>query len=140
MVEQLRVLRDAGGDADALVVMSACDPANLYGPAREDGPEGGAGESLTFARVPSTWVVQHRGLPLLVAAAGGSDLMTLAGADDGLLRQAMAALLAHLAGFERRIRVESWNGEPVLDGPGASILEGAGFRRSYPEMVWDRAV
>ncbi len=139
VVEQLRALRDAGGDADALVVMSACDPANLYGPAREDGPKGGAGESLTFARVPSTWVVQHRGLPLLVATGGG-DLLTLGGADESLLGQAVAALLAHLARFERRIIVETWNGEPILDSPGASILEGAGFRRSYPEMVWDRAV
>ncbi len=140
VVEQLRALRDPAGDADALVVMSACDPANLYGPTRDDGPADGAGEPLTFTRVPSTWVVQHRGLPLLVAAAGGSDLTTLAGAEEELLTQAMVALLAHLAGFERRIRVESWNGEPILDSPGAPILERAGFRRSYPEMVWDRAV
>ena len=140
VVERLRALRDGGADADAVVVMSACDPANLYGPARDDGPLDGAGKPLTFARLPSTWVVQHRGLPLLVAAVGGGDLTTLAGADEGLLGRAMAALLAHLARFERRIKVETWNGEPILDGPGALILEASGFRRSYPEMVWDRAV
>ena len=47
-------------------------------------------------------------------------------------------LLDHLATFERRVAVETWNEEPVLQSDGRSLLESAGFYRSYPAMVWER--
>ncbi len=56
VVEQLRALRDTTEEAEP-VVMNACDPANLDGPARE------GSDALAFTRVPSTWLVQVRGLP-----------------------------------------------------------------------------
>ncbi len=139
VVERLRALRDDPADA-AVVVMSACDPANLYGPTREDGPVSASGEPIAFSRLPSTWLVLHRGLPLLVASSTGADLTTIEGADDGLVQRAIGELLDHLAGFERRITVATWNGQPILDSDGASILEALGFRRSYPTMEWDRGV
>jgi hypothetical protein len=63
---------------------------------------------------------------------------TTQGADDSLVVQAWQALLGHLENFEHRIAVETWNGEPVLESEGQPLLEAAGFRRSYPAMVWDR--
>ena len=137
-VERLRALRDSIGDDVAPVVLNACDPANLYGPARADGPTTIQGEPLTFARVPTTWLVQHRGLPVLVASNGGAHLVTAQGADDGTLQRALAALFAHLARTEHRIVVETWNGEPVLDSPGQSLLEAVGGYRYYPGMAWER--
>lgn len=140
VVERLRALRD-GAAADArVVVMNACDPANLYGPARDGGPVDGVGHPLTLARLPSTWLVLHRGLPLLVASGTGSEILTLEGADSGLLQHGTAALLDHVGRIERHITTHTWNGEPILDSPGASILEALGFRRSYPVMEWDRSV
>ncbi|MCJ7548315.1 MAG: DEAD/DEAH box helicase [Anaerolineae bacterium] len=138
VVELLRALRDNAEADDHVVVMNACDPANLYGPTQEDGPLTASGEPLAFPRVPSTWLVLHRGIPVLVAGTTGHDLTTVQGADVALLRQALRALLDHLATFERRITVETWDGEPVADTAGAPVLETLGFRRSYPAMIWER--
>jgi len=138
VVERLRALRDNTEADDHVVVMNACDPANLYGPAQEDGPLTASGETLAFSRVPSTWLVLHRGMPVLVAGTTGQHLTTVRGADEALIQQALQALLDHLAKFERRITVETWNGEPVVDTAAAPILETLGFRRSYPAMIWHR--
>ncbi|MBL7201755.1 MAG: DEAD/DEAH box helicase [Anaerolineae bacterium] len=137
-VERLRALRDSEGDDPELVVMSACDPANLFGPAIDDGPCTTKGEPLVFARVPSTWLVQHRGLPVLVAGGGGAHLTLTQGIEDGLIQRALQALLDHLARFEHHVTVETWNGDPVLDGGDRSLLEAVGFRRDYPAMTWER--
>jgi ATP-dependent Lhr-like helicase len=144
-VERLRAIRDSVQEEAPMVVMNACDPANLYGPSREDvpftdpeGPHTVAGEPLAFSRVPSTWLVQHRGLPVLVAGNSGANLTVAQGVDEGLVQRALQALLAHLARFEWRVTVETWNGEPVLESPGRSLLEVVGFYRDYPMMAWER--
>lgn len=137
VVERLRALRDEMDDS-TLTVLNACDSANLYGLVVENGPQTVRGEPLTFARLPSTWLVQSRGLPVLVARESGAHLITVQEADDELIRRALHALLDHLAHFERRVSVETWNGEPVLESAGQSILEAAGFYRSYPAMIWER--
>jgi ATP-dependent Lhr-like helicase len=138
VIEGLRSIRDEVPSTDHLVVLNACDPANLYGPTREDGPLTAGGEDLAFSRVPSTWLVQDRGLPVLIAGQTGGDITTVQGADDSLVVRALQRLLDHLANFEHRITVETWNGEPVLESSGQVLLEGLDFRRSYPAMVWDR--
>jgi len=141
VIERLRAIRDAQEDPGP-VVMNTCDPANLYGPTRADAPDGGPqtvqGEPLTFARVPSTWLVQHRGLPVLIAGDGGANLTVAQGVDEGLVQRALQALLDHLARFEYRVTVETWNGEPVLESSGRSLLEAVGFYQYYPGMVWER--
>ncbi|MBN2390051.1 MAG: hypothetical protein JXR84_04985, partial [Anaerolineae bacterium] len=132
VVEQLRALRDATDDA-APVVLNACDPACLYGPTREDMPE-----ALTFTRVPSTWLAQVRGLPVLVAANTGASITAAPGVDDGTLQRALETLFAHLTTFKTRITIETWNDEPVLDSAGASLIEVVGGYRYYPGMAWER--
>ncbi|MBN2002882.1 MAG: hypothetical protein JXA21_05965, partial [Anaerolineae bacterium] len=138
-VERLRELRDTAASANAspdedaeAVVLNACDPANLYGPARE------GGDALTFSRVPTTWLAQVRGLPVLVAANTGAALTAAPGADAGTLQRALKALFTHLTGFETRVIVETWNGEPVLESAGAPLIEAVGGYRYYPGMAWER--
>jgi len=137
VVERLREIRDDKGRDQDVVVLNACDPAMVYGSARSDGPQAADGRPLCFARVPSTWVI-HRGLPVLVARGSAADMTTGREADEGLVRRALGALLEHLARFEHRVRVERWNGEPVLESIGQHILEATGFYRDYPAMTWDR--
>jgi len=132
VVEQLRALRDATDEAGP-VVLNACDPANLYGPARADIPD-----VLTFTRVPSTWLAQVRGLPVLVASNGGASINVAPGIDEGTLQRALKALFTHLGSFERRIIVETWNDEPVLESAGASLIEAVGGYRYYPGMAWEQ--
>jgi ATP-dependent Lhr-like helicase len=138
VVERLRALR--GDDDETLVVMNACDPANLYGPAQEGGPLTAAGEPLAFSRIPSTWLVQQRGLPVLLAEDTASRITTAQGAGDAVVQAALHALVQHLATFERRLTVHTWNGAPVLESPGQLLLEAAGFYREYPGMAWERPV
>ncbi len=130
VVEQLRALRDATEEAEP-IVLNACDPANLYGPTRE------GSDVLTFTRIPSTWLVQVRGLPVLVAANTGIAITTAPGVDDGTLQRALKALFTHLSSFERRIVVETWNDAPVLDSAGAPLIEAVGGYRYYPGMAWE---
>lgn len=149
VVEQLRAVRGGGdreSDEYALIVMNACDPANLYGPThdyvdssqRSGGLQAATGEPLTFSRIPSTWLVQHRGLPILLAEDTGARITTVQGANEGLLRRALQALLDHLASFENRVTIQSWDGAPVLDSHGRSLLESVGFYRDYLAMTWER--
>jgi len=37
----------------------------------------------------------------------------------------------------RRVLVKTWNGEPPVGAAIQSLLEGLGFRREPPAMVWD---
>jgi hypothetical protein len=117
--------------------MNACDPANLYGPTRDDGPRTEQGEPLAFARVPSTWLVQHRGLPVLVASDSGARITVTQGMDGALVQLALQQLLGHLARLRRQVTVETWNDVPVLDSSIRPLLEAVGFYRSYPAMVWE---
>ncbi len=133
VVEKLRALRDATEET-APVVLNACDPANLYGPSRE------GSDALTFTRIPSTWLVQVRGLPVLVAANTGTALTAAPGVDEGTLQRALKALFTHLSSFERRIIVETWNDEPVLESAGAALIEAVGGYRYYPGMAWERKI
>jgi len=148
-VEQLRAIgrgEETTEDDEALVVMNACDPANLYGPVLDDigsargddVPRTADGQPLTFSRIPSTWLVQGRGLPVLVAEDTGARLTTLQGASEDLIRRALGALLDHMASFEHRVTVQQWNAKPVLDSPGQPLLESVGFYRDYPGITWEK--
>ncbi|MCB0091240.1 MAG: hypothetical protein KDE54_25280, partial [Caldilineaceae bacterium] len=96
------------------------------------------GEPLTFARIPSTWLVQQRGFPVLLIEDTGSSLQTIQGADEGAASAALTVWLAHLARFASRVSVKRWNGESVLNGPGQAVLEAVGFYRDYDGMSWAR--
>lgn len=133
VVEHLRALRDATDETEP-VVLNACDPANLYGPARE------GSDALTFTRIPSTWLAQVRGLPVLVASNNGAALTAAPGVDEGTLQRALKALFTHLSTFQHRSIVETWNDEPVLESVGASLIEAVGGYRYYPGMAWERHI
>jgi hypothetical protein len=138
VVEQLRDLA-AAPEADAVfVVMNACDPANLYGAALPDGPVTATGAALTFARLPSTWLVLRRGLPVLLAEDSGARLTTVAGAGDDETAAAIHALVNHLGASEAHFQVTAWNDAAVLGSTGQPLLERAGFHRDYPGMSWER--
>lgn len=144
-VEELRTLGmgaeddiSTEGAAEPFVLLNAGDPANLYGPAGDNAPRRFDGEPMTFSRIPSTWLVQQLGLPVLLIEGNGTTITTGLGVDDGVVRRALQLWLDHMATFERRVSVESWNGGGVLDSAGLALLETMGFYREYPMMVWSR--
>jgi ATP-dependent Lhr-like helicase len=138
VVEQLRSGAAAAAKVDTpVVVLNACDPANLYGQAGEWRVAGG--EPLRFARIPSTSIALAGGRPLLLVGDGGSSLTTIEGTDSGQIRQALGSWLAHAATFESHVSVNTWNGQPVLGSPGQALLETVGFYRDYQSMSWERS-
>ncbi|MEM7030405.1 MAG: DEAD/DEAH box helicase, partial [Chloroflexota bacterium] len=139
VVERLRSLRDDVSDGPKpIIVLNACDPANLYGPSLADGPLTITGESLLFARRPSTWLVQQRGYPLVVLENKGERVVTMAGFSEAVVQQALDCWLDHMARIVNRVTIQTWNHTPILDSEGHQILERLGLRRQYPAMVWER--
>jgi ATP-dependent Lhr-like helicase len=147
-VEQLRAGRVADDEADDPVLLSACDPANLFGSARLDVAEGeDAGELRSgvgpFARLPSTHLALWQGQPALLSMGEGRSLRVDTGVSEEVVRRCLAALCNHLAArggvgaWGRRVHVTHWNGEPVLESRGQAMLEALGFYRDPPGMTWE---
>jgi ATP-dependent Lhr-like helicase len=140
VVEQLREQRDQTNfDDQPLILLNACDPANLYGPTLDDGPMAATGRPLTFSRLPSTGLVQQRGQPVLLIEGNGSTITTAQTVDEGLLRRALQIWLTQLGRLENRLTVQTWNEQPILDSEGQPLLESLGFRRDYPLMTWEKS-
>jgi ATP-dependent Lhr-like helicase len=126
-VERLRAL--GGGSDDAMVVLNAADPANLFGGELPEGPQTVSGEPLTFARVPSTHVVLRRGQPVLVAEDNGERMTTSQGVEPDVAQRALKAYL-NRPGAPRRITITHWNGKPVLGSAAQAWLQPLGFSRA----------
>jgi ATP-dependent Lhr-like helicase len=140
--EVVEAVRDAARPAEGeepLVVINSCDPANLFGPQEVGGPVMSTGEALHFSRLPSTYLVLRGGWPVLLAEGNGAALTTAEGADEGVIRRALQALLPRLAALAKghRATVQTWNGEAVTGSPGQLLLESVGAVRSYGGMEWE---
>ncbi len=122
-VERLRELRDRPEDGDPLVV-AAADPAQPYGAALPWPRRAGA----RAARVAGAYVVSLGGEPVLYVERGGRSLVPLRDPDDAWLRPALAALVAHVrSGGLKRLAVERFDGEPVVETEAMQLLVDAGF-------------
>jgi len=125
-VEALRAARNRITEEpsrnDAPIVLSAVDPACVYGAE-------GLDDAPAFARLPSTHVVMWRGRPILVAEDSGTRWTAAPDASADVLDRALLAYLAR-PNAPRRMTVNAWNGIPVLDSPGALLLQAHGFSRT----------
>jgi ATP-dependent helicase Lhr and Lhr-like helicase len=122
-VERLRELRDRQEDGDAFVLASA-DPAQPFGAALP-WPKRAAGRA---ARVAGAYVVSLGGEPVLYVERGGRSLVPLRDPDEEWLRPALAALVAHVrAGGAKRLAVERFDGESIVDTEAMQLLVEAGF-------------
>jgi ATP-dependent Lhr-like helicase len=138
-VETLRqVAAGESQDDEPLPVVNAADPANIWGPELPGGPADASGKAFTFARVPTTWCVLRRGLPVLVAQDDGARLSTAQGLDENTARRAAMAFLEHIKRDRARLTVDEWDGSPVLASHGRGLLESLGFRPDWPGMTWER--
>ena len=125
-----------GDSVGALVLVNACDPANLFGPALP-GVEEGENDPARFTRIPPNYVVLLRGRPVLLLEAGGERLVTLPHLPSETLRRALRLAVQHVGTGQRRLTLRHWNGEPVLDSAVAPLLEREGFRREALVYVWE---
>ena len=120
-VERLRELREGAGDA---VVLAAADPAQPYGAALP-WPKRAAARA---ARVAGAHVVLLDGEAALFVERGGRSLLPLREPDESWLRDALAALVSFVrAGGAKRLAVERFDGEPVVESAYLPLLLEAGF-------------
>ena len=119
-VEQLRA-----GTGEALFVLNAADPANIFGGELANAPR--------FARVPSTHVVLSRGQPILVAEDNGERILTSPTWDPTTITRALRTYLAR-PNAARHVAIEKWNGESVQGSAAELILHTLGFNRTPKGM------
>ncbi len=152
-VEALRAARDRLGERAEVTLLSALDPVNLYGgelgvlatehaePAEDEGEVREAGLptlAARFARVASTHVALHQGVPVLVAEDSGARL-TAAEASPDVLAEAVKLYLNRTAA-PRRTEIKAWNAGPVLGSAGEPLLRGLGATRSPTGLDYWRGV
>jgi ATP-dependent Lhr-like helicase len=122
-VERLRELRDAAEEVDALV-LAAADPAQPYGASLPWPKRAGA----RAARVAGALVVLLGGDAVLYVERGGRSLAPLREPDESWLRPAIEALVGHVRrGGAKRLAVERFDGEAVVDTDVMPLLVEAGF-------------
>jgi ATP-dependent helicase Lhr and Lhr-like helicase len=122
-VERIRELRERGEDPDSLV-LAAADPAQPFGAALPWPKRAGA----RAARVAGAYVVLLGGEPVLYVERGGRSLVPLRDPDEEWLRPALAALVAEVrSGRIKRLGVERFDGEPVVESEAMPLLVEAGF-------------
>ncbi|HET7129148.1 MAG TPA: DEAD/DEAH box helicase [Gaiellaceae bacterium] len=122
-VERLRDLRDRPEEPEALV-LAAADPAQPYGGSLPWPKRAGA----RAARVAGAYVVLLGGEAVLYVERGGRSLTPLREPDPSWLRPAVDALVGHVrAGRLKRLAVERFDGEPVVESDAMGLLVEAGF-------------
>jgi ATP-dependent helicase Lhr and Lhr-like helicase len=123
-VERLRELRPRDGDEAEPLVLAAADPAQPYGAALPWPKRAGA----RAARVAGAQVVLLGGEPALFVERGGRSLVPLREPEEEWLRVALAALVAYVKrGGAKRLAVERFDGEPVMETIVMPLLVEAGF-------------
>jgi ATP-dependent Lhr-like helicase len=123
-VERLRELRPKDGEEAEPLVLAAADPAQPYGAALPWPKRAGA----RAARVAGAHVVLLGGEPALYVERGGRSLVPLREPEEEWLRDALAALVAHVrAGGGKRLAVERFDSRPVGETEIISLLMDAGF-------------
>jgi ATP-dependent Lhr-like helicase len=80
------------------------------------------------ARVAGAYVVSLGGEPVLYVERGGRSLVPLRDPHEDWLRPALAALVTEVrAGRIKRLGVERFDSEPVVDSEAMALLVEAGF-------------
>jgi ATP-dependent Lhr-like helicase len=123
-VERLRELRPQEDEEPEPLVLAAADPAQPYGAALP-WPKRAGGRA---ARVAGAQVVLLGGEAVLFVERGGRSLVPLREPEEEWLRVALAALVAHVRrGGAKRLAVERFDGEPVVETMVMPLLVEAGF-------------
>jgi ATP-dependent Lhr-like helicase len=123
-VERLRELRPKDGEEQEVLVLAAADPAQPYGAGLPWPKRAGA----RAARVAGAHVILIGGEAALFVERGGRSLVPLREPEADWLRQALAALVAHVkATGVKRLAVERFDSEPVGETEIMPLLLEAGF-------------
>lgn len=129
---------DGGGDSGSIEVVSAMDPAFVFDRNLVSVSNGSGADMLGLTRVASNRVVFFDGRPILIAKSGGAHIETV-DVSGHEIESAMRSLIEtySLNSATKRVVLQTWNDSPVIESPAADLLGRIGFRRDYPNMVYD---
>jgi len=138
-LDRLRSVREPSsttGDAPAVHLLAAADPANPYG-AAVPWPRRGEDDRRPLPRAAGANVVLVDGLAALYLDRGGSSLQTLPPFDDPAIASAALGALHGLLtdGRTRELVVSRVDGEPVARSGWYDTLLKAGFIQGYRGLV-----
>ncbi len=127
-VEELRRLK--GVQQREVVLLNACDPANMYGPAELGLPGNAPPRPL---RLPGNFIALEEGTPVLWIENEGSRIWTVGRPETETVLAAMRHLVAlmHLPQSLKplpSICIDYWDGERPAATPWAAVLRQLGFR------------
>ena len=119
-------------------VISATDPAYVFDRRLASVSRSSAAMLLEAPRIAGRRIVFIDGSPIIAASSDGANIET-ADASDGDIERALRAYAKTNAATSstRRCVVKSWNGKRAIESPSAPLLAKVGFRRDYPNMVYD---
>lgn len=136
-VDLMRSGADAG-DAGSVAVVSATDPAFVFDRNLVSVSNGSDADMLGVTRIASNKIVFVDGLPMLIAASEGAHIRAVHDSGDDV-EEALRALVESISrgSATKKVVIQTWNGSPAIESPVADLLGRIGFRRDYPNMVYD---
>ncbi|MEO8272902.1 MAG: DEAD/DEAH box helicase, partial [Chloroflexota bacterium] len=134
-LERLRTVREPAsttGDAPAVHLLAAADPANPYG-AAVPWPRRSEADKRPLQRSAGASVVLVDGVAALYLDRGGSSLQTLPAFDDPEVAAAALGALRNLLsdGSRRELVVSRVDGEPVAQSRWSETMLKSGFVKGY---------
>ena len=125
-------------DPERPSVVTATDPAYVFDRKLASVALSPASNLLALTRNASTRVVFLGGRPIMVSYSDGASIET-DGAPDGEIELALCSLVKSISetSSTKRVLISRWNGETVVESGAAEMLANVGFRRDYPNMVFD---
>lgn len=120
---------------ETAILMSVFDPACVYG---ELAPVAlPSGDRYVVRHYPGNYLVIRSGRAVLAVENRGERLVSLVETKNSELREALATLPRLVEGRTRPplVRVQTWDGRPVVDTPAATELVRLGFIREDRWMI-----
>jgi ATP-dependent helicase Lhr and Lhr-like helicase len=118
------------------VWVSTTDPANLYGSGAPFDIELLGGGTARLPRLPGNSLVLRRGRPVLIIESHARRLTALPWSDQSDIDSALNFLPNLTSPNQRVLKVQTYNGAPVIDSVIATHLAKLGFVRDYPGMTY----
>lgn len=133
-VERLRALPPPENEPEGFTLLAATDPASPWGSTL---PWPKLEGNRKAARASGAWVLARAGNPVLYVERGGKGILRL---DPGLEGGELAAALSALAdeastGGIGSLKIERFDGEPVLGSVFEQLLVAAGFSRQPRRLI-----
>jgi ATP-dependent Lhr-like helicase len=132
---QEEVLVRLGGTGMGWILISAADPAVLYGAGAPFPIAHPTDPEWRLRRIWGIFLILRDGSPVLAGEGFGERLTQVAELSESQLEEALSLLPELVKSGVRRLTVRTWNGQPVWGSPVEKILRTFGFQHSPDALI-----